>query len=236
VSAAGPDTLAAIVLAAGSGRRFGGDKLFVALGGRPVLTWSLAAMEQSADVSFVVLVLSEHLLEAGKRLVRTSGFTKVRTICAGGARRQDSVFNGLQAAACARWVLIHDGARPFVDPAMIRRGFAAACQFGAAIAAIPVKDTVKIVAPLGMIESTPQRSLLWAAQTPQIFQTQQLLEAYASQGGVEVTDDAALLERAGRPVGIFEGSYRNLKITTVEDLTIARALARAKRTPLGLRS
>src|SRR5580765_524103 len=97
------DILAAIILAAGSGRRFGGDKLFVALGGRPVLTWSLIAMEQSDEVSFVIVVLSEQGLAAGEKLIRQGGFAKVRAVCLGGARRQDSVLNGLRAAAGADW-------------------------------------------------------------------------------------------------------------------------------------
>jgi 2-C-methyl-D-erythritol 4-phosphate cytidylyltransferase len=218
--------LAAIVLAAGSGRRFGGDKLFIALGGRPVLTWSLTAFEQADEVSFVVVVLSEKMRAAGERLVRRGGFAKVRAICPGGARRQDSVLNGVRAATGADWVAIHDAARPFVDPAMIRRGFAAARQLGAAIAAVPMKDTVKVVDEGRRIQDTPDRSRLWSAQTPQIFQTSQLLDAYAALDGADATDDASLLERAGSPVGVFDGSYRNVKITTAEDLVVARALAR----------
>ena len=228
VTDSGRDHLAAIVLAGGSGSRFGANKLVASLEGRPVLAWSLAAMEASELVSFVVLVASPSFLEASDRLVRSGGFLKVRAICSGGSRRQDSVFNGLRAAASATWVLIHDGARPFVDPAMIQRGVAAAARYGAAIAAVRVNDTIKVVSPNGIITATPDRAVLWAAQTPQIFQTHQLLGAYEANDGLDVTDDAALLERSGYPVGIFEGSYSNVKITTIEDLTLAQALARER--------
>jgi 2-C-methyl-D-erythritol 4-phosphate cytidylyltransferase len=220
--------MAAIIVAAGSGERFGGDKVFIRLEGRPVLAWSLDAMEQSRDVSTVVLVLNESQIAAGESLVRTGGYTKVSAVCAGGDRRQDSVYNGLRAIGGARWVAIHDGARPFVDPEMIGRGLAMARKVGAAIAAVPVTDTVKIVGMSRLIQGTPQRANLWRAQTPQIFQTEQLLAAYASLDGADVTDDAELLERAGRPVAVFEGAFTNIKITSPEDMTIANALARER--------
>jgi 2-C-methyl-D-erythritol 4-phosphate cytidylyltransferase len=186
-------------------------------------------MEQTVEISQVILVLGEDHIAAGRRLVQQAGFTKVTTVCPGGARRQDSVLNGLRAVDEATWVAIHDGARPFVDAQMIRRGLIAAREAGAAIAAVPVKDTVKVVDGSRLIQCTPARSLLWAAQTPQIFQTQELMDAYDALDGADVTDDAELLERAGRPVTVFDGAYTNLKITTPDDLILARALAREAR-------
>jgi 2-C-methyl-D-erythritol 4-phosphate cytidylyltransferase len=222
------DSLAAIIVAAGSGERFGADKVFADLEGRAVLAWSLDAMEQSPDVSTIILVVSESKISAGQSLVHAGGFAKVSAICAGGDRRQDSVLIGLLAVRRPRWVAIHDGARPFVDPEMISRGLAMARKVGAAIAAVPVKDTVKMVGQSRLIQGTPPRANLWAAQTPQIFQTEQLRAAYRSLAGADVTDDAELLERAGRPVAVYEGAFTNIKITSPEDMTFARALARER--------
>lgn len=224
-----PETLAAIVVAAGEGTRFGGDKLFAPLGGRPVLAWSLDAFERSGLVSAVVLVLSERNLERGRRLVRRRGFEKVRFLTVGGPRRQDSVWKGLQQVAGWEYVAIHDGARPFVTPEMLLRGFEVARQVGGAVAAVPVKDTIKVVQSARLIEETPARANLWAAQTPQIFRYDRLVDAYRVVPDVEVTDDSQLYELAGFPCAVFMGSYDNLKITTPDDLIWARGIARQRR-------
>ena len=226
-------SLIAIVVAAGSGRRFGGDKLFLSLDGRPVLAWSLRVLEETPEVSRVVLVLSPDNRDAGRRLVDHHHFLKVSSICIGGVRRQDSVRNGLAEASGATWVAVHDGARPFVTRDMIQRGLTLARRTGAAIAAVPVKDTVKIVGEANVIERTPPRNNLWCAQTPQIFRFETLANAYEAVGTADVTDDAELLERVGVPVGVFEGSYTNLKITTPDDLALARVHARALRSGRG---
>jgi 2-C-methyl-D-erythritol 4-phosphate cytidylyltransferase len=220
--------MVAIVVAAGSGSRFGGEKLFSPLAGRPVLGWSLDAFERAPSVDWVVVVLREDNLRRGQALIRRLGYQKVAATCVGGARRQDSVMCGLRHAPTARWVAVQDGARPFITVDLIERGAAVAHQIGAAVAAVPVKDTLKLVASSHLIERSPRRANLWAAQTPQIFQRDQLIAAAQSNAGADATDDAELLERAGMPVGVYLGSYENLKITTPDDLILARLMARQR--------
>jgi 2-C-methyl-D-erythritol 4-phosphate cytidylyltransferase len=165
-------------------------------------------------------------------LIRRLGFGKVVATCLGGARRQDSVREGILAAPGRTWVVVHDAARPFADVGMFEQGLAVAQDVGAAIAAVPVKDTVKLVERANFIEQTPRRSHLWAAQTPQIFRRDQLLASYQAIGNVDVTDDAEVLERAGLPVAVYMGSYENVKLTTPGDLAIARAIARQRGRPV----
>jgi 2-C-methyl-D-erythritol 4-phosphate cytidylyltransferase len=229
VSSGEADGLAVVVVAAGESRRLGTDKLFVSVGGRPVLSWALRALEASPQVSLIVLVLAASNLERGRRLVAREHFAKVREVVVGGARRQDSVWNGLQPLVGFPWVAIHDGARPFVTPDLLAAGWEAARAAGAAIAAVRVKDTIKRLGSANLIQETPPRAELWAAQTPQIFQTTQLIAAYRANAGRDVTDDAELLERIGQPCVVYPGSYENLKITTAEDLALARAIARQRR-------
>jgi 2-C-methyl-D-erythritol 4-phosphate cytidylyltransferase len=130
----------------------------------------------------------------------------------------------LRLSDCA-WVIVHDGARPFVHPSLIEDGLAAARQTGAAIAAMPVRDTIKLVGAAGLVEQTLDRSRLWQVQTPQVFRFDRLLSAHLATD-VEVTDDAALLERQGWPIAVFPDSYDNIKITTTDDLTLAECLLR----------
>ena len=144
-------------------------------------------------------------------------------ICPGGPRRQDSVRLGLEALPECRWVVVHDGARPLVTAALIEAGLAAAAETGAAIAAVPLADTLKEAAEDGLIRRTLDRRNLWAAQTPQVFEYELLREAHRLAQG-EATDDAALVEALGRRVKVFPGSPRNLKVTTAADLALAQAL------------
>jgi len=217
-------SVGAIIAAAGRGRRFGeGDKLFAPLAGRPVIGHTLMAFEVCRAVGTVVLVLAEENLERGCRLVDAAGFDKVAVICPGGPRRQDSVRLGLEALGQCRWVVVHDGARPLVTAALIEAGLAAAAETGAAIAAVPLADTLKEVADDGLITKTLDRGNLWAAQTPQVFDYALLREAHR-HAQVEATDDAALVEALGRRVKVFPGSARNLKVTTTADLALAQAL------------
>jgi 2-C-methyl-D-erythritol 4-phosphate cytidylyltransferase len=218
--------LTVVVVAAGESRRFGPNKLFQSLDGRPVLDWSLTACERSPLIDEIVLVVSPASRPRAERLVVRRGYRKLRAVTLGGRRRQDSVWNGLQAAPGAEWVAIHDAARPFLTDELIERALAAARGPGAAIAGVPVKDTVKQLAKDGTVERTPARSGLWAAQTPQIFLRACLVAAYCANGDRDATDDAELVERIGRPVAVAMGSYENLKITTPEDLHLARAIAR----------
>ena len=211
-------------MAAGSGRRFGeGDKLFAPLAGRPLIAHSLMAFEVCRLIDRVVLVLTEENLERACRLVDAAGFDKVAVICPGGPRRQDSVRLGLEALGECRWVVVHDGARPLVTAALIEAGLAAAAETGAAIAAVPLADTLKEAADDGLVRRTLDRRNLWAAQTPQVFDYELLREAHRQADG-EVTDDAALVEALGRRVKVFPGSARNLKVTTPADLALAQAL------------
>lgn len=216
------DSVGAVILAAGRSSRMAGvDKTFAPLGGRPLLAHTLDRFEEFDPVQDIVLVVAADALEQGRELALRYGCRKVSQICAGGERRQDSARAGLDALQPCQWVIIHDGARPGVDAALLQRGLDAAKQSpdGAAIAAVPVKDTIKIVSPSGEIAATPDRSTLYAAQTPQIFRYARLLQAHAQFSG-DATDDAAMVESLGDRVVVFPGSYRNLKVTTPEDLAL----------------
>ncbi|MBM3946235.1 MAG: 2-C-methyl-D-erythritol 4-phosphate cytidylyltransferase [SAR202 cluster bacterium] len=216
-----------VVVAAGSSQRMGGaDKIFAPVLGRPLLAYSLDAIASSPLVDEVVVVVSAANVQAASALVRECGWRKVRSVCVGGARRQDSARNGLAALSPAtRWVLVHDGARPCVTREMVARGLEAALETGAAIAAVPVADTIKVVSPDGRIRQTPPRSELYAAQTPQVFRLDLLLRAYEANDA-DATDDAAVMERAGHQVRVFQGSPANIKVTTPTDLLVAEALLR----------
>jgi 2-C-methyl-D-erythritol 4-phosphate cytidylyltransferase len=221
---ASQESVGAIIAAAGRSERMGGrDKLFAVVGGKPLLAHTLIAFDACRGVDRVVLVLSPENIERGRELVAEAGFGKVAAVCQGGERRQDSVCNGLEALASCQWVVVHDGARPLVTAGLIERGLEAAKETGAAIAALPIADTVKEVEPPGLIGRTLSRGQLWAAQTPQVFRYNILREAHQRAQG-DATDDAALVEKAGYRVKVFEGSSRNIKVTTAADLAIVEAL------------
>ena len=217
-----------VVVAAGSGSRMGGvEKIFATLSGAPLIAHTLDQFETFPEVSEIALVLGPDTLERGRRLVRDRGHRKVSHVCLGGERRQDSVRLGLGCLRPCQWVIVHDGARPCLDQQMLGRGLAAAQESGAASAGVPVKDTVKVVSSQGMVEATPPRDTLWAAQTPQIFRYDLLREAHR-RCTQPVTDDAAMVESLGYPVKMFLGSYENLKVTTLQDLATAEALLRSR--------
>ena len=219
----------AIIAAAGSSRRMEGrDKLWTPLAGRIILARTIDVFETSPIIDNIVLVLNSERLDDATKLCQQEGWSKITSIVEGGIRRQDSVRSGLDSlvklAPTTRWVMIHDGARPLVTPDILEAGLKAAQKCHAAIAAVPVKDTIKQVQQ-GWISSTLDRSQLWAIQTPQVFSFPLIHRAYHSTLlQQEFTDDAALLECLGERVVIFNGSYRNIKITTQEDLLIAEAL------------
>ena len=223
-----------VVVAAGRSSRFGRDKLFLEVEGRPVLAWTLLAFEACPSVDEVALVMSPENAEAGRALLVRERLTKVRHFRLGGARRQDSVLAGLRALDC-EWVGVHDGARPLVTRELIERGLAAARETGAAVPGVPLKDTVKLVDESGTIVATPDRALLRAIQTPQVFRRDLLLDAHARTPG-DVTDDAALLEALGHPVKVFAGDYANVKITTAEDVDLAERLLRRRLHPTAVRA
>lgn len=225
----------AIIVAAGSSTRMGGvDKQFAVLAGRPVLAWAVRAFQEAAEVDVIVVVTRPDTLAQVETLAAAEGWSKVAAVVPGGARRQDSAEQGLAALVEAAvragtrldLVLIHDGARPLVSAALIARGITAGRSRAAAIAAIPARDTIKVVDVDRQIQQTPDRTALWQAQTPQVFRYDLLATAYraAHEQDLRGTDDAALLEALDLPVYIFEGESRNLKITTPEDLLLAEAL------------
>ncbi len=218
-----------VIVAAGSSTRMGGiDKVFAPLGGLPLLAHALGAAERCDSVGPIALVAAAERLAEAKRRLAGRRFGKLVAIVAGGARRQDSVLAGLEALAGAgvEFVAVHDAARPLVTAALFTQGFAAARETGAAVAAVPVVDTLKRVAPDRTILGTVPRDALWAVQTPQVFRYELLLAAHRAAQG-EVTDDAMLVEALGHPVRVFPGSPRNLKVTTPDDLTLAAALLAA---------
>jgi len=217
----------ALIPAAGTGERFGGDvpKPLVKLNGKPVIAHTLAVFERIADVTEIILIVHPGFLEDYQALVKSNRFSKVRVVKVGATRTQ-SVRNGLQAVTGpVDCVIIHDGVRPLVSEEMVRRGLQLVVSENAVIAAVPVKPTLKVVEPkTNIVRETLDRALVWEIQTPQIFERKLLERAYADD--VEATDDAALIERLGVPVKVFMGDYRNIKITTPEDLIVAEALMR----------
>ena len=210
--------LGVVVVAAGRSVRMGGaDKTFVDVLGTPLIAHTLRRVAASDAVDRIVLVVAADMVADGEAIVQDLGIPKIAAVCAGGARRQDSVLAGLVAMGDRRWVAIHDGARPCVTPDILGRALREVRGAGAAIAAVPVKDTIKVVDDEQVISATPDRATLWAAQTPQAFDYQTLLDAHRA-ADVEYTDDAAMVEAAGHRVTVFRGDYDNLKVTTPEDL------------------
>ena len=168
-------------------------------------------------------MVSERNLERAKQLVAGEGWSKVTDVCPGGRRRQDSVAAGLKKLNDCDWVVVHDGARPLVTVELIEQGLAEARETGAAAAAVPVTDTIKVAEDDRIVHQTPPRQNLWAVQTPQVFGYPIIAEAHHKAKG-EVTDDASLVEQLGYKVKLYMGSYDNIKITTPDDLALAEVL------------
>jgi 2-C-methyl-D-erythritol 4-phosphate cytidylyltransferase len=214
----------AVIVAAGSSQRMGGvDKVLALLGGKPILARVVDAFQGCNPIDQIIVVLSEPNLERGQQLVSEQGWSKVSDVCAGGRRRQDSVAAGLGRLSNCDWVVIHDGVRPLVTVDLINRGLEAAKETGAAVAAVPVTDTIKLAGDDRIVHQTPPRRNLWAVQTPQVFRTDIITEAY-SRANNDVTDDASLVEQLGYRVKIYMGSYDNIKVTTPDDLALAEVL------------
>ena len=221
-------TVGAIIVAAGESRRMAGvDKTFVSLMGGPLISYSLKALHDSPQVDDIVLVLPRNSVELGRELVDATGWQKVKDVCLGGQRRQDSVRHGLERLPDSDWIIVQDGARPFIDGDMIARGLAEARDTGAAVAAVPIKDTIKSADGNLIVTETIPRDKLWAVQTPQVFRRDLLAEAH-QRVTEEVTDDASMVERIGGRVRLFMGSYGNIKVTTSEDLPIAEVILRSR--------
>jgi len=206
----------------------GVDKIFAPLLGKPLLVHSVDVFQGCPAIDQVVIVLSQDKIEAGRRLVRERNWCKVVGVCSGGARRQDSVREGLKRLSGCQWVVIHDGARPCLGVDLIEKGLEQARDSGAAIAAVPVSDTIKVVSPDAFVEQTPLRHSLWSVQTPQVFRFDIIDEAHRKARG-EVTDDATLVEQLGYRVKVYPGSDTNIKVTTPEDLALAEAILRTRK-------
>lgn len=220
----------ALIPAAGMGRRMGAsiNKQYLELAGRPILAHTLALFENSSDIDRIIIISpQEEIPFCREQVVSRYGFRKVHDIVAGGAERQDSVRNGLGAVPDASGddiILVHDGVRPFLPAALLPEVIATAQQVGGCVVGVPVKDTVKEVSDHRVV-GTPVRERLWLAQTPQAFPFSVLRQAHdrALADSFRGTDDASLVERLGLPVAMVQGSYRNIKITTPEDLVLAHA-------------
>ena len=223
----------AICLAAGQGKRMESkvQKQYLLIEDKPVLYYALKAFQDSPVEEVVLVVGAGEEEYCKKKIVDYYGFTKVKSIVAGGKERYHSVFQGLQTVEGADYVLIHDGARPFLTQDIIARCIEGAKEYKACVAGMPVKDTIKLADAEQNIESTPERSRVWMVQTPQAFEYSLIKKAYTilieqEEKGIEttipVTDDAMVLEYfLNQKVHLVYGSYENIKITTPEDMRIA---------------
>ena len=225
----------AIVLAAGQGKRMNSkiQKQFLEIRGYPVLYYSLRCFQESSLVDDIILVTGADVLSyCKKEIVEKYGFTKVARVIAGGKERYDSVFEGLLACEGTDYVMIHDGARPFISEEILQRGMEGVLETGACVIGMPSKDTVKIAGADGCVCETPVRSSVWTIQTPQIFSYRLIRQAHESVRKKDmsaITDDAMVVEQEGcARIRLAEGSYRNIKITTPEDLAVAEAFLEEK--------
>ena len=218
------NSVGVVIVAAGRGTRMGTveSKQYLLLQGKPIIVHTLEVFQQHELISEIVLVTGKEDIERCREWIQLYKLDKVKAIVPGGSERQHSVHKGLLKLT-AQWVMVHDGVRPFVQPNEIEACYERAKQIGASVLAVPVKDTIKQVDNEGKVLSTPDRRSLWAIQTPQTFRLSELLDAYAAaeRVGFLGTDDSSLAERAGIPVSVEEGSYRNIKITTPDDLDFA---------------
>ena len=215
--------------AAGQGRRMkaGQNKVFLELAGLPILVHTLRRFSQVAEVGQLILAVGQSEIEDVRQMLQGVSSLKPYEIVAGGSERQYSIANAMKLVSeDADVVLVHDAARPLVSEETILGVIEAARVVGGAIAAVPEKNTVKVISAEGLVEHTPPRESLWAVQTPQGFRREILFQAYAKaeEDGFLGTDDASLVERLGVPVQVVRSDYRNIKITTPEDLVIAEAL------------
>lgn len=219
--------VSAIVLAAGSGSRMQSQqkKQFMEIQGKPILWYPLFQLEQSPVDEVILVTGEEDIPYCKKNIVEKYGFSKVKHIVAGGKERYHSVYNGLQKVSGSQ-VLIHDGARPMITETIIKDTIAGIERYGACVVGVPVKDTIKQVSE-NQVVATPPRSSLWITQTPQGFETKLIKESYEKmmeQPEQAVTDDAMVVEQYGNhKVWFIEGDYRNIKVTTPEDLAVVKA-------------
>jgi len=228
----------AVVLAAGEGRRIGGEipKIFLPIAGRPLVLRTLDRMFAAHSVENVVLVIAANEIERCQSMLRADAALRDRPwqLQAGGVIRQQSAQRGLEKLGSdSDIVIIHDGARPFVSAGLIERCVEVAADKGAVVVGLPARDTIKVVTQGQRIQSTPDRSSLWEIQTPQVFRRELIVAAHerAEKDGVQVTDDATVVERIGTPVYVIDGERTNFKITVREDVWLAETLIREGRVP-----
>lgn len=227
----------AIVLAAGRGSRMGSSvaKQYMLLRDKPLIWYALHAVEESSVIDDCILVTSaEDISYVKEEIVAHYGFRKVAAVVAGGNERYDSVYNGLRAADRDSYIFIQDGARPFLTEEILKRCYETVKEERACVAGMPVKDTIKIVDENGCAKQTPDRKFMWQVQTPQVFEGTLILSAYERlmqererllREGISITDDAMVVETfTDCRVRLVEGNYRNIKVTTPEDMAVAEAL------------
>ncbi|CAG7656783.1 2-C-methyl-D-erythritol 4-phosphate cytidylyltransferase [Paenibacillus allorhizosphaerae] len=228
------DKLGIVIVAAGKGSRMGTQesKQYLQIDDKPILVHTLLRFNRMDAVDEIVLVTGPDDVERCKGYAEQYGLGKIKRIIPGGKERQDSVYQGLLTlTGYVEWVMVHDGVRPFAAEEHIMACLAKAKVTGAAVLAVPVKDTIKVVDRDGFIKATPDRSSLWAIQTPQAFRFSLLVEAHeqARRESFLGTDDAMLVERLGTKVAVVEADYYNIKITTPEDLPWAEWIIRQVR-------
>jgi len=218
--------ISAIIPAAGTGSRYGKDKnkLFEEISGIPVIAKTLKTISEVDEINEIIVCTSPEMIDDIKGIVDFYNIQKISKIIRGGATRQESVYNGLKHCINTDYALIHDGARPFITTDIIKKAIDKALATGAAIVAVPSKDTIKEVNENFEIVKTPDRSRLWNVQTPQVFRYDDIISAHKKYAGMDFTDDSALIEQTGLKVYVVKGSYGNIKITTPEDIKIANAL------------
>lgn len=218
-----------IIVAAGKSERMGADvdKAFISLGSKPVLAYSLMAFDRCPMIDGIVLVVRKDRLDSARGMTQMFGFSKVRTIVAGGQTRQASVANGLaEMGEDVRVVAVHDGARPCVTPDIISETIKSAKRCGSGVAAVKITDTIKEVDRGFVVSRTVDRTKLWAVQTPQAFKVDLLAKAYehVRKKRAVVTDEASAVELLGEEVHLVPSSWSNIKITTPDDLTLAATI------------
>lgn len=227
------ESFTAIILSAGSGSRMKSDipKQYMDIDGYPVIYYSLKAFEESDVQSIVLVTGADDVDYCRKEIVQKYNLKKVKAIVPGGNERYDSVYEGLKAAAGADYVMIHDGARPVITQDIIKRTIRTTKEYRACVVGMPVKDTIRIIDENAFSKETPDRKTLWMMQTPQSFSYELLYRSYqtlykdinSTKNVPQITDDAMVVEYgSGVKARIIEGSYENIKITTPEDISIAK--------------
>ena len=215
----------AIIMAAGKGRRMGKsiNKQYLNIWAYPILYYTLKAFSENKGIDDIIIVVAEGEIDyCREQIIKKYNFSKVKNVVVGGKERQQSVLNGLNAVTNCEIVLIHDGARPFIDQSIITNAIIYANLYGACACGVEPKDTIKLKDHSGFSLETPKREMLFCVQTPQAFEYNMILDCHRkiNDEGIKVTDDTMVVERYGNKVYLYEGSYYNIKVTTPEDLEI----------------